>query len=117
MVTVSADEGGQRRPLQKFNRTWDITSRRHRQAGDVGAIQRLADRLGLISLEAGEADTEQLAIVSGNNQLGEGMGLAEQATGPAAREIDTGAGIAFAFQRADLDDPAGVGDGCARTGA
>ena len=80
-------------------------------AGDIGALQRPADRFGLIALEAGEAGAEQLAVILGNDRLGEGIGLAEQAAGLIARQIDARAGFAFAFQRADLDDPAGVGDG------
>jgi hypothetical protein len=78
-------------------------------AGDVGALQCPADLLGLVPLEAGEAGTEQLANVLGNDRLGERIGLVEQAAGLVAGEIDTGAGFAFAFETADLDDPAGAG--------
>src|SRR5882757_1680370 len=80
-------------------------------AGNIGALQRLADRFGLIALKAGEAGAEQLAIILGHHRLGEGVGPAEQAVGLIAREIDTGTGFSFAFQRADLDDPAVVSDG------
>src|SRR4030088_2395488 len=80
-------------------------------AGNIGALQRLADRFGLIALEAGEAGAEQLAIILGNDRLGERIGLAQKAAGLVPREIDPGTGLSFAFQRADLDDPAAVGDG------
>ena len=43
-------------------------------------------------------------IVSGNDQFGEGMGLSKLFAGLVVREIDTGAGIAFALQCADLYD-------------
>src|SRR4030081_3675345 len=50
-------------------------------AGNIGALQRLADRFGLIALEAGEAGAEELAIILGNDRLGEWIGLAQQAAG------------------------------------
>jgi len=46
-------------------------------AGDVGAFQCSTDLLGLILIETGEASTEQLAIIQGNDRLGEGIGLVE----------------------------------------
>jgi hypothetical protein len=59
---------------------------------EMSAPQRRADRFGLIALEAGERrhGTKQLAIVRGNDALGEGIDLAEQAAGPVAGEVDTG---------------------------
>src|SRR5207253_5039028 len=68
------------------------------------SLQCFADRFGLIALEAGEAGAEQLSVILGNDRLGEGIGLAQQAAGLAAGKFDPLLGFAFAFQRADLDD-------------
>ena len=46
--------------------------------------------------------------VLGDDRLGERIGLAEQAAGLVAGKVDPLLGFAFAFQRADLDDPAGA---------
>ena len=72
-------------------------------------LQRLADRFGLVAFEAGEAGAEQLSIVLGDDRFGERIGLAEQAAGRAARGLDALLGFAFAFQRADLNDPSASG--------
>ena len=77
-------------------------------AGDVGALQRPADRFGLIAVEAGEAGPEQLPVALGDDRFGERIGLRKQAAGLIARRIDALQRFAFALQRADLDDPSGV---------
>src|SRR5882757_8514906 len=76
-------------------------------ARDVGALQRPADRLGLIPVEAGKTSPEQLPFALGDYRLGEGIGLAEHAAGLIARGFEALPGFAFGFQRADLDDPSG----------
>src|SRR5438876_906046 len=81
----------------------------NRNAGDVGALQCTADRLGLIALEPGKTGAEQFSVVLGDNRLGKGIGLVEHAAGLALGGIDALARFAFAFQRTDLDDPAGAG--------
>ena len=72
-------------------------------------LQGPADRLGLVAIEAGEAGPEQLLVALGDDRLGERIGLAEQAAGLAARRLDALARFAFTLERADLDDPAGMG--------
>src|SRR5438128_2649222 len=79
-------------------------------AGDVGALQGAADGFGLVPLEPGEAGAVELAIVLGDDRLGEWIGLAEQAAGRAARGIDALLGLVLALERANLDDPAAMGD-------
>ena len=80
-------------------------------AGNIGALQRPAYRLGLVALEAGEPGAEQFSIVLGDDRLGERIGLVEQAARLTAGEIDALARLAFALERADLDDPSGMGRG------
>ena len=63
----------------------------NRDAGNVGALQRLAHRLGLIAVEAGEAGPEQLPFALGDDRFGEGLGLGKQVAGLAARGFDPGA--------------------------
>ena len=67
-----------------------------------------AHRLGLIAIEAGEAGAEQLSVALGYDRLGKGIGLRQQAARLVARQIDALQRFVFAFQRADLDDPAGM---------
>src|SRR5712671_2036780 len=78
-------------------------------AGDVGALQRPAYRFGLIAIEAGEAGPEQLPFALGDNRLGKRIGVRKQTAGLAARCFEPLPRFAFGFQRADLDDPSGVG--------
>src|ERR1700681_656988 len=78
-------------------------------AGDVGMLQRSAYRFGLIVIEAGEAGPEQFAVAFGDDRFGERIGLRKQAVGLIARRVDALQRFAFAFQRADLDDPSRVG--------
>ena len=70
-----------------------------------------ADRFGLVAVEPGEAGAEQLPVALGDHRFGERIGLAEQAAGLVAGGIEALPGLAFALQRADLDDPAGVDRG------
>src|SRR5260370_30156301 len=78
-------------------------------AGDVRALQGPADRFGLIAVEAGEAGPEQLPVAFGDDRFGKRIGLRKQAAGLTARRIDALPRLAFALQRADLNDPSGVG--------
>ena len=61
-----------------------------------------ADRFCLIPFEPGEPGAHQLAIVLGDDGLGKGISLAEQAAGRAARRFDALLGLALALQRADI---------------
>src|ERR1700761_3818466 len=79
-------------------------------AGDIRPLQGLAYRFGLIAVEAGKAGPEQLAVALGRDRLGERLGFAEQAVGTVACRVDALLGFAFALERTDLDDPAGVHD-------
>src|SRR5271170_6790971 len=72
-------------------------------AGDVGAPQGPARRLGLIAFKAGEAGAEQFAIAFGDHRFGERIGLAKQSVGLIARRFDALLGFAFALQRANLN--------------
>jgi hypothetical protein len=72
-------------------------------------LQRPAHRFGLIAIEAGETGPEQLAFALGDDRFGERISLVEQAVGLTARGVDTLTRFAFAFQRADLNDPSGMG--------
>ena len=60
-------------------------------------------------VEAGKAGPEQLSVAFGDDRFGEGISLVEQAMGLAARGFDALPCFALALQRADLDDPSGVG--------
>ena len=68
-------------------------------------LQRSAYRFGLIVIEAGEAGPEQFAVAFGDDRFGERIGLRKQAVGLIARRVDALQRFAFAFQRADLNDP------------
>ena len=68
-------------------------------------LQRSAYRFGLIVIEAGEAGPEQFAVAFGDDRFGERIGLCKQAVGLIARRVDALQRFAFAFQRADLNDP------------
>ena len=83
----------------------------HGDAGNVSALQGLANRFGLIALQSGEPRAVELAVAFRHHRLGEGVRLAEQAAGLIARRIDALLSFAFAFERADLNDPAGMGHG------
>ena len=72
-------------------------------------LQRAARRFGLITIEAGEAGSEQLSFALGDHRFGERISLIEQATGLSARGFNALARFAFALQRADLNDPSGMG--------
>src|SRR5258708_25590424 len=80
-------------------------------AGNIGALQRPAYRFGLVAVEAGETSREQLPVAFGDNRLGKRIGLGKQAAGLVARRLNALPRFAFAFQRADLNDPSGVGGG------
>src|SRR4051812_528642 len=80
-----------------------------RDAGDVGAFQRPAYGFRLIAVEPGETGAVQLLVALGDHRLGERIGLAEQAAGLLAGGVEALAGFALGLQRADLDDPAGMG--------
>src|SRR5438552_3502349 len=53
----------------------------HGDAGNLGALQGLANRFGLIMLQSGEPRAVELAIAFRDHRLGEGVRLAEQAAG------------------------------------
>ena len=78
-------------------------------AGDVGALQRPAHRFGLIAIEAGEAGPEQLPFALCDDRFGKRIGLRKQAAGLAARRFEPLPRFAFSFQRADLNNPSGMG--------
>jgi len=78
-------------------------------AGDLGALQGPAHRFGLVAIESGEAGAKQLLVALGDDRFGKGIGLAEQPMGLASRRLNAFASFALAVQRADLDDPSGVG--------
>ena len=77
-------------------------------AGNVGAPQCLAHGFGLVALKTGETGAEQLSVVLGDDRLGKRIGLRKQAARLAACGLDALLGFAFAFERADLNDPSGV---------
>src|SRR5580658_3902867 len=78
-------------------------------AGDVGALQRPANRLGLVAVKTGEASPEQLSVALGDDRFGERIRLRKQAAGLVTGDLDALPGLAFALQGADLNDPSGVG--------
>src|SRR6185437_10378883 len=78
-------------------------------AGDLGALQGPAHCLGLVAIKSGEAGAIQLLVALGDNRFGKRIGLAEQAVGLASRRLDARPCFALAVQRANLDDPSGVG--------
>src|SRR5712675_1825558 len=80
-------------------------------AGNIGALQRPAHRLGLIALQPRKAGAEQFSVILGDDRLGKGIGLVEHAAGLVAGGLDALSRFAFAFQRADLDDPSAAGGG------
>ena len=71
-------------------------------------LQCPAYGFGLIALEAGKAGPEQLFVAFGDHRFGERIGLRKQAVGLVACVVDALPSFAFALQRADLNDPAGV---------
>ena len=88
-----------------------------RDAGDFGALQRLADGFGLRALKSGKPGAVEFLVTPGDDRLGEGIGLAHHAARLFTGCVKPAAGLAFALQRADLDDPAGVaGDRFDRAG-
>src|SRR6266481_931762 len=92
-------------------RGWKVRSVPNGDAGNVGTLQRLAHRFRLIAAEAGEAGPVQFLVALGDDRFGEGIGFRQQAVGLAARGIDALPRFAFALERADLNDPSGVGRG------
>src|SRR4051794_36114379 len=60
-----------------------------RDAGDVGALQRPADRLGLIAVEPGEARAKQLFVAPCDHGLGKRVGIAQHSAGALARGLET----------------------------
>src|SRR5689334_2433219 len=77
-------------------------------AGNVRTAKGPADRFGLISLEACEAGAVELAVILGDHGLGEGISSGQETAGAVARSFNPFLRLVFAFQGADLDDPAGV---------
>ena len=65
-------------------------------------------RFSSIAVEAGKAGPEQLSVAFGNDRLCKRIGVGEQAAGLAARRVDALPRFVLAFQRADLNDPAGA---------
>src|SRR5262249_685209 len=90
---------------------WKESSVADRDTGDIGALERAAHALGLIALEPCEAGAVKLAIILGDNGLGERVGLVEHAARLALGGLDALHGLALALERSDLHDPAGTGGG------
>src|ERR1700687_3712067 len=78
-------------------------------AGDVGALQGPANCFCLVVVEAGEAGGDKLPVAFGADGFGKRIGVREQAAGLTARCLDALPRFALTLQRADLNDPAGVG--------
>src|SRR5258705_317284 len=74
-------------------------------------IARGAHGLRLTAVQACKTGAEQGSVVLGDHGVGERIGLAEQAMGLAACGLDALLRLAFALQRADLNNPAGMNDG------
>src|ERR1700726_1769849 len=95
-------------PIESERRRLKRRSVVNGHAGNVGMLQRAANRLGLVAIKAGETGAEQLAVALGDGRLGKRVGLGEQAMGLAAGGLDALLGFVLAFERTDLDDPSGV---------
>src|SRR5690242_15107189 len=81
----------------------------HRHAGDVGALQLLAHRFGLVAVEHGEAGTNQ-RLSALRDGLRERVRLVQETLRVVACGLDALLGFRFTLQCADLHDPAGMRD-------